>query len=429
VSGPAPAAAGDGGFSRRTATWLVAVSAVSLASAILLAIFGDVVHTAQSAGADSFSRSAIGHRGLVELLRGLDLPVLVSEHDTASKLPDDATLVVLEPLVVEQGTRSGALADMIAASSRALVVLPKWYGEDDPTNPSRLVRVALVPDEEIEPILRALGIGDGRLVRRPRGGPVPLEGDALGLDPLPPADLVGPQLIQSELIEPVLWTGAGVLVGEVEIGDATVWVLSDPDLLSNHGLGRGDNAVLALSLVLALRGERGALVIDETLHGFRSEPSIWRVLFEFPLVLATIQVLLAVALLLWAATGRFGRPAPPAPPVAPGKEFLIENTAALLRFGGHAGFALRRYLATSVQEVARALHAPPGLDLTGTARWLDRVAEGRGLALRLAELEREVGEAGKARGERARRMVDTARRIHRWRQEMTHGSEHGPRAR
>src|SRR5690606_2594592 len=142
-----------------------------------------------------------------ELLRGLDLPVLVSEHDTASKLPDDATLVVLEPLVVEQGTRSGALADMIAASSRALVVLPKWYGEDDPTNPSRLVRVALVPDEEIEPILRALGIGDGRLVRRPRGGPVPLEGDALGLDPLPPADLVGPQLIQSELIEPVLWTG------------------------------------------------------------------------------------------------------------------------------------------------------------------------------------------------------------------------------
>ena len=423
-----PSAPGEGGFSRRTAGWLAAVSAISLASAVLLAIFGGGPRPGGSAGADTFSRSAIGHRALVELLDRRGTPVLVSEHDTGAKLAADAVLVAAEP-VVEAGDRAGALTDMVTAAPRALVVLPKWYGEPDELAPSRVAQVALLPAGEVEPVLRALGVLDGAVVRLPRGAAVQASGPALGLEPLPAPDLVGPQLVTSAQITPIVQAPEGILVGELELDGALVWVLSDPDLVSNHGLGRGHNAALALALIDALRGDRGAVVFDETLHGFKSEPSIWRVLFEFPLVLATIQVLLAVALLLWAGTGRFGRPAPAAPPIAPGKEFLIDNTAALLRFGGHAGFALRRYLATSAQEVARALHAPAHVLAAGATGWLDQVAAARGVRLRLANLEREVEEAGQARRERAGRVVATARRIHQWREEMTHGSRDRSRPR
>lgn len=417
----------DGGFSRRTIFWLIGVALVSFGCAIGFAIFMDEVSTESGAGSHSFSKSAIGHKGIVELLRERDIPVLVSEHGTAGKSKDSA-LVVAEPVLFEaEGNRAADLAAMVAGAPRALVVLPKWYGSPDPRNPDRVDSVALLPQDEVQPILDVFPVGG--TITRVSDASMTWQSSGLQLDVAPAPDLVGPQLMTSEEIEPVLWTESGTLLGTVDVDGAELWVLSDPDLLSNHGLLRGDNATLALAVLEAVRGGRGALVFDETMHGFKSEPSLWRVLFEFPLALATIQALLAALLLLWAATGRFGKPIVAPPVIAPGKEFLIDNTAALLRFGGHAGHALRRYLQTTVQEVARLLHAPTGMDLNATARWLEQVAETRQVPIRLVELEREVGEAGQARRERERRVVETARRIYRWKQEMTHGSRDGTRNR
>jgi hypothetical protein len=414
----------EGGFSRRTVFWLIAVTVVSFGCAIGFAIFSEEVSTESGAGSHSFSRSAIGHKGIVELLRDHDIPVLVSEHGTAGKAKDSA-LVVAEPVLFEaEGNRAADLAAMVAAAPRALVVLPKWYGSPDPRDPDRIDSVALLPEDEVQPILDVFPVGGG-VVRPAARASVAWQASGLPIDVAPAPDLVGPQLMTSDAIQPVLWTEDGTLLGIVDFDGTELWILSDPDLLSNHGLLRGDNATLALAVLDAVRGARGAVVFDETMHGFKSEPSLWRVLFEFPLVLATIQAMLAALLLLWAATGRFGKPVVAPPVIAPGKEFLIDNTAALLRFGGHAGHALRRYLQTTVQEVARLLHAPTGMDLNATARWLEQVAETRRVPIRLVDLEREVGEAGQARRERERRVVDTARRIYRWRQEMTHGSRDG----
>ena len=414
----------EGGFSRRTVFWLVSVAVVSFGCAIGFAIFSEEVSSESGAGSHTFSRSAIGHKGLVELLRDRDVPVLVSEHDTASKVKDSA-LVVAEPVLFEaEGNRAADLAAMVGAAPRALVILPKWYGTPDAQEPSRVDSVALVPLDEVQPILDIFPVG-GSVVRYPSDSSVVWQVSGLELPIAPVPDLVGPQVMDSPAIQPVLWNEHGTLLGVVDLDGTELWLLSDPDLLSNHGLLRGDNATLALATMDAVRGARGAIVFDETMHGFKSEPSLWRVLFEFPLALATIQAMLAALLLIWAATGRFGKPVVAPPVIAPGKEFLIDNTAALLRFGGHAGHALRRYLQTTVQEVARTLHAPSGLDLHATARWLEQVAETRRVPIRLIDLEREVDQAGQARRERERRVVDTARRIHRWKQEMTHGSGDG----
>ncbi len=432
----------EGGFSTRTVGWLAGISAVSFACAILFAIFGDEVSTTSSASADTFSRSAIGHRAFVELLRREKIPVLISQHDTGDKLAPDAPLVVAEPILAEvDGARATELREMIGKARRALLVLPKWYGPEDPQQPAYLNRVYLLPEDEVEPILGALGLTlpETGGVLRPGASAL-----AAGVESkedhewakwnrLKP-DLLHPQLLDNDIdgLSPVLGlAGRRALLARVEFDDDTdLWILSDPDLLSNHGLLRGDNAAMALALIADIRDQQGAVVFDETMHGFKSEPSLWRVLFEFPLGLATIQALLAVGFLVWAATGRFGKPVTGAGALAPGKEFLIDNTAALLRFGGHASAALQRYLQTSVQEVARTLHAPASLDGAATTRWLDELAGARGLAVRLTDLERLAAEAEQARGaDRQRRVVAAARRIHSWRQEMTHGSGDRPRHR
>ena len=432
-------AASEGGFSRRTAGWLIGVSAVSLVAAVLFAVFGGSIRPGASSSADTFSRSAIGHHGIISLLERLHVPVLVSQADTARRVAGDAALVVAEPTVgIVPSTQADDLTGMIHAAHRALVVLPKWYGEEDPTDPQRIDRAFLLPTREPDAVLEALGITGGvdRLAPDdPAGAPRAALWEAdpryalAGAAAVAP-DLVGAQLYRGDDLEPIVRSDRGILVGRLERGGTTVWVLTDPDVLSNHGLLRGDNASLAVALLDQVRDGQDTLVFDETLHGFKHEPSPWKVLFEFPLALATIQALVAVALLLWAATGRFGKPLPPPPPLAPGKDYLIDNTAALLGAGGHAGAALRRYLATTVQDVARSLHAPPQLTAEATIRWLDGLAGARAIAgPRLAELEHEVAQASAARRERARRVAATARRIYRWKQEMTHGSGHSSRAR
>ena len=93
-------------------------------------------------------------------------------------------------------------------------------------------------------------------------------------------------------------------------------VLSDPDMLSNHGLAHAGNPTAALAMLSELDRDGGPVVIDETLHGYGREPSVYRSLFDFPMLLATLQVALTVGVLLWAGMARFGPTHPPAPPHA-----------------------------------------------------------------------------------------------------------------
>ena len=130
--------------------------------------------------------------------------------------------------------------------------------------------------------------------------------------------------------------------------------------------------------------------------------------------------------LLWAAVGRFGPAHAAAPAVPSGKDFLIRHTAALLHGGGHDGHALRRYLATTIQAVAVKLHAPRDLGPTNLRHWLERVRASRHVTITLPDLEREVAEVAATPRPPPRRLVELAARIHRWRTEMTHGSDHRP---
>ncbi len=415
---PADAAAPTAPFGRRGARWLAAIAAGSLAASGVLAAFSDAFEV-PSFGTDTFSRSAIGHHALVALLRDLGRTVLVSRSRTADK-GEGAVVVLAEPRLGPAGldTTSAERLEAIAeAAPRLLVVLPKRTGLPDRIRPRWIGAAQLVPEAEAARALEAAGV-EGTVVR-------PSRAIAGWRGELPVPALDQPQLVRSDDLVPLLWTDEGMLVGERVDGGAHLVVLADPDLLATHGLGAADNAAIAVGLLDRLGAAAGApIVVDETLHGLEAQPSLARELLRWPLVLATIQAALALALLAWIALVRFGPPRPGERALAPGKAFLVENTAALLRHGGDPGYAAVAYLRAAKEQIAHALRAPgerpPDLD-----RWVAALAAARQREGDLAAVERRVAEAAGRRGRRGE-ILEAALAVHRFREEMTDGARKDP---
>ncbi len=426
--------AGDGPFGRHATILLVAGMAISFAVGIGLSIVGREIEPVVSAEPDGFSRSALGHAAFVRLLRELDIPVVVSRTPALDRRIAKAVVVVAEPKLDELRRRPGLLEGKARA---ILLVLPKRQGAPDPSRQTWLESADLRPASDADAVLAEAGIGGG-VGRREAGAP--RIAYATGRFRSAPT-LERAQLYRGGDLVPIVAApggDGGVVVGELPApelrnrgGPQRLVVLADPDLISTHGLEDGDNAALAVELIEDLRGDDGVVIFDETVHGHEVEQSIWKELFDFPLVLSVIQAALAAAALLWAGLRRFGSPLPAAAAVAPGKEQLIDNTAALLRFAGHSGHALSRYLGTIVREAAEALHAPEGLAPKDLRAWLDRVGAARGVPTRLADLDVRVASAAQARGRGragaepgaagAHAIISAARRIHRWRREILHG--------
>lgn len=396
-----------GAWSRSALIAVIGVVGASLVVAVVLTVLGDDLGDQRSAGVDGYSVSAIGHRGLVQLLDQLGVPVVVSRSDSAARA-SHGLLIVAEPTVTDDASRA-RLAALVDAAPRALVVLPKWYGSVergkrwiDDANP--------LPESDITAVLEALDL-DHITVHRAIAPVIGLAWQ--GLRPV----IREPQLVAGEALTAVVaGPGGDRLLGKRKRDGRELYVLSDPDVLNNVGLRDPENAQFAVQLIDDLR-DGGPVVIDETMHGYARTPSLVRALIRFPLVIATLQVLVCAVLVVWAAMVRFGPRRAAPPPIASGKDFLIWNTAALLHHGGHHTHALRRYLALSVAAVRHALHAP-ALPPDAMTAWLERVRRARGGRISLTGLECDVEIAATPA-----RVVDVADAVYRWRKDMTDGAD------
>ncbi|MBA3504032.1 MAG: DUF4350 domain-containing protein [Deltaproteobacteria bacterium] len=396
-------------FSRRTLAIIIVVAIVSLGAAVVLTVLGDDLdESAPSAGADSYSVSAIGHRGLVDILAKLDIPVIKSRGDSSAKAKN-GVLLILEPTVSDDASKQ-RLRDLAKAAPRVIVVLPKWYGSAA-VGDKWIEEANMLPPSEVEDVLKTLDFDYTTGISR-FGAGKDFRGEDITKSPTIRHD---PQLVDvGEHYEPLVSDPQGYAL---LFRSENVYVLSDPDVMNNHGLRIPENALFTVNLIEKLRNG-GPVIIDEVVHGYAQQPSLMRTLFRFQLVLATLQVLICALLAIWAAMVRFGPTKAAAPPLAPGKDFLIQNTAALLKFGGHHADALRRYLMQSIAAVRHALHAPamPPNQMTS---WLERVRLTRGGTISLVELERDAHTA-----DTPQRTVEVADRVYRWRMEMINGSQH-----
>ena len=404
----------DAGFQGRTLAILIALGAAAFAIMAYLLVTEDERRAYRSAGANAFSPSAIGHAAFVELLDRLAVPTLVSRFDSARRTGAGSVLMLAEP-PSEQAIRP--ILDHLSETYDAgavIVVLPKWTSQRQ--DPRRwLVDAALLSPTQVNAVLTAM-VEDASVVRPETAGTW-----ATGPFSVAPT-LASPQLIRSESLTPVIGTENGMLIGEMRMDWRRVWILSDPDILANHGIGQGDNAQLIMDVVDSLRAPTGAVVIDETIHGFQLSPSLWRTLFSPPFLIASLNALATLGLVVWASGRRFGNPTAVRQPFQPGTSTLVDISADLMRPGQHGPHILGRYADMTLERVARKLHAPRNLDDRGLQAWVDRVGASRRPGETRQAIQRELDVLVARASIDPGRCLAAARRLHKWKQDMLDGS-------
>lgn len=415
----------EGGFSRRTLGWIVGVSVTSFVLAVLLIVFGDDLEARRpNPHANTFSSSALGHKAAVGFLREMGLGVVSRQSPAGAGAGPGRPLILAEP---EDGTpRIEALRDEALRREAALVlVLPKWQGAPRKDKPEWIGNAGLLPEPAV--LQAAAALGDPALAKLAlrRSGTGGLRCTASWTSGALRIETSPPQLLRPEpALEPVVRCGEGLLVARRQLQEGpAVYLVSDPDVLNNHGLGLGDNAALVYQL-LAVQLQATGVVFDETIHGFNRIPGLMAELRRFPLVLAVLQGLVLAGMLVWAGIGRFGKPLPATSGPEAGKEILIDNTARLLAGGGHAADSLARYFRQVTRAVAASFFLPPDLPEPEMLARLQQIANGRRVGVDLAALERRIQALpeGPRAAERAARI---ARSLHNWRLEMTHGTRQG----
>ena len=404
-------------FSRRLLVGWIA-GAVAVFAISLYFMGGGELGGPNTAGPNTYSPSAIGHEGIADVLQQLGIPVVKSRSNSLDKLSPASVLVIAEP------QRAGQSEETIRALLKAttvLLVLPKWIGVPSEQRIGWLREVSEGPTHDAQ---WALGLVAPRgEVARERGS-LEWTTNRLQITPSPDSPV---QLVRGDRLRPIVGAPQGMLVGEIADRDHKVWVLADPDIISNHGLARAGNAALAVAMIKALRGESGSIVFDETIHGLVVRTaSPFLLLFRFPFVVASVQGLIAIALLLWATLGRFGAPQTAPPTLSAGRESLLQNMAKLVEFTGHQDVMVRRYVQETVRDVAVQLHAPRELAGEGLLAWLERVGLARGVTVDCADLLRQAAETSATRRRNPSSLVRLARDIHQWKGEIVDGRSKHP---
>ena len=420
--------------------WAVAIVTVSMVLALALSAHPERLEAIRSADTDSYSYSLIGYRALYAFFERSGFEVSrVRVRRWNDDIEPGTAMVLAEPDAppvrkAEDTTDVEPPLDFEPSPGQLALVLPKWRGVPDPNAPAWLHEMRLAP---LAAVARA-------------GAPYVLPRTTLvrgrGMDSLRCATAWGESVTvaASRLqwlkarsgIEPVVWRDSMVIVARFEHSfetfdwDAdedslvtvtvldTLYLISDPDLLNNHGLARADHARLVRRL-FADELDVHRVLFDERIHHGLMSRSLAAELLSFPLVLLFAQAVVLLVFLAWSSSARFGAPTALAPRPTSGAA-LVDTAAELLSAAGLPALTLQIYWEQVLREVA----ARYAIATAGTRRRLlgalADLSRARGARADVGELEEEV-EKHQRTTEGHRDVVDTARRIHGWYREMIHG--------
>ncbi len=453
---------------------LAAAGVIAMLGVLFTTTFGDGSETRVTVGANSFSLSAIGHKAVVDTIREMEIPVMVSRYRTQDRLDhDNSVLLLLEPSVSEEN--SDILSTLIDQPN-VILVLPKRRGAmRDLTNIRWLAHTSLVGKEranryirlvdenaEIVQLAKALKKNteaDGEkednndaesdtvteeeraaedvnnmfvdLTNTDDGAPQPPQNWIINKTTYEP-EIRDIQLIKSDFLEPIISSENGILVGSAYYaGIGTTLVISDPDLISNAGLGKGDNANIFFYALNSLISNNSTVFVDETIHGFDRNPNLLRSAMEYPFNYISLLVVIFIVLLVWSAMQRFGSPPKILPEYKTGKLVLIKNGVNLLNHGNHKPEILARYVELMQHAMARRLHAPKNLNDDEMVEWLDNYGSKHGVSLSLKTIKHRSHMArgsGKAYTNtfmdhiHEKPLIQIAKYMEQWKQEMLDGS-------
>ncbi|MDQ1155670.1 DUF4350 domain-containing protein [Brevundimonas sp. SORGH_AS_0993] len=402
--------AASAAFSPTVILVVLLVGMVSLAGIGVLSAYAPELKSGNDGGTHALSRSSVGFGGLTVLLRNLGAPVLLNRGVLTET--SDESLLVLTP---RPDTKPEQIKD-IKHYGATLVVLPKWNAAPDPNHPGWVRTAGLIPAEAALSPLNAdlrktskltTRSDRARLVlRRPNGSALGAPVETMQLRTLEGPDWI-PVVIDDQ--------GRSVLAMDRK---SRIYVLADPDLISNGGLKTLAGARTARDLIAIVRPSGAPVVFDLTLNGFQRSRNLLRLMLEPPLLGLTLVLAALAALAGFHAAVRFGAPKDRSRIIALGKRGLADNTAGLVRLARREPHMAVPYAQIMRAAVARAIGAPRALDDAALDAFLDRVGRTVGAQHAYSALV-EQARAAKTPGD----LIKVAAALYRWNQEMTRGRQ------
>lgn len=404
------ARAASGAFSPAVILVALLVGVVSLAGIGILSAYAPELKSGNDGGTHALSRSAVGFGGLPLLLRNLGVPVVLNRGVLTES--SDESLLILTP---RPDTKPEQIKD-IEHYGATLIVLPKWNAAPDPDHPGWVRTIGLIPGEAaLSPLSEALR-KTSKLNARPDKARVNLHrpnGEVFGA----PVETAQLRTLEGPSWIPVVIDDQGRSVLAMD-RDSRIYVLADPDLISNSGLKTLAGAQTAHNLIQIVQPEDAPVVFDLTLNGFQRSRNLLRLMLEPPLLGLTLVLAALGTLAGFQAAVRFGAPKDRNRVIALGKRGLADNTAGLVRLARREPHMALPYAQIMRATVARAIGAPRALDDAALDAFLDRVGRTVGAQDAYTALA-DRAKAAKTPGD----LMKVAAALYRWNQEMTRGRQ------
>jgi hypothetical protein len=387
----------EGAFRPATILLVVTIGIVAFAAMLILGAYAPDLRSGRNGGAHALSNAATGYSGIVQLARATGRNPLILRNES---FLDTEDLVILTP---ETGATDMSIVLARRATKPTLVVLPKWNTVPDPSRTgwvrSRGLRPAWDPQRVLAPAhpLRVQRHRSGGAALRTLPGHAPKDMRFTAPGALQTAS--GPGL------KPIVTDQAGRAV-LAQLGSQPLFLLSDPDLLSNRGMADRRQAGAALAMLDFLNSTgAGSVTFDVTLNGLGQGRSPLRLMFDPPFLAATLAIAAALLLAGLQAVSRFGAPRRPERAIAFGKAALLDNAAALVRQARREAGLGGRYAEMIREKAVTVFGVPARLRDNQVTEYLDKL-EGRTSFSALASA------AERARGREE--LLEAAQALHRW---------------
>ncbi|EJJ26590.1 DUF4350 domain-containing protein [Rhizobium sp. CF142] len=349
---------------------------------------------------NDFDRSPLGSRGLQVWLEAKGIPVIRSDpHFVRSRA--EISMRMLSLPISENETAAPKGEEKTAEVSPedwayeavnhelpTLIVMPKWRSSvlrDGIAGQSDLLALPAIQDK-----LNRVELSSKHLSRNAPG----FEEAQIGLKQFQSMKiaLYQAQTFDRESLSDDCQELVGMPSGALLVhcdDNPHVYLLSDPDLVTNHGLALADNASFAVALFEHLRGAgetrpvyidmTGAPLddtkpVDEGRSYERSSSDLKR-FFAYPLSVIWGTLFVVVAICFWRGFWRFGPPLKDASGhIELSKSAAIEATARLLRLSGNDGRMVSQFVLHLLADKAQLLFGPGAGNEAGIDRLFKRMA-------------------------------------------------------
>ena len=343
--------AGEVTFNPRAMLVVTAIGVTAFIFMLVLGAYAPDLRSGRNGGAHALSNASIGYSALVRLASetGRNPTIVRSETDLRSEnlavITPDHGYASLGKILENRGPRA------------TLVILPKWDSVADRSQGGWVgINGLLPPGDPAETLYPAAPL---RIARAKTHGEALVNVDAAAPSGM---HFVAPAVIQTmsgKGLQPLITTASGAIV-LARAGNRNLYILSDPDLANNHGMGDEGQARAALAMLDYLNSTNAdGILFDVTANGLGRSRSPLKLAFDPPFLAVSLTLFAAMLLAGWQALVRFGPVRRRERAIAFGKAALVDNSAALIRKAGREAHLGGRYVDV-IRDRAVALFRLPG---------------------------------------------------------------------